>query len=209
MSFLSLSYSPNYFSIEDIVLQDTRVSCKFEVNVPKLGILDQSSDNEDLKQGSKVDVPFWMIPTLHAKKVITFEVPRYYKVNYRQILKADSFVVDLHKWGPHFYDLGLHVARLELRDSLDMKRCLIEVNINVKRVILFNIPNSLPNCRPSRTVYDKSWICHNTQPIKKQYSLLLIWTNLNENCLQLDSWVLKASRNGSEENRAKLIQLPW
>ena len=37
MPFLSLSYSPNYFSIEDIVLQDTRVSCKFEVNVPKLG----------------------------------------------------------------------------------------------------------------------------------------------------------------------------
>lgn len=170
MPFLSSSYSPNYFSIEDIVLQDTRVSCKFEVNVPKLGnhlssnkfwkiktysnflgILDQSSDSEDLKQGSKVDIPFWMVPTLHAKKVITFEVPRFYKVNYRsvkfiykiivvlfsiqinysiirQILKADSFVVDLHKWGPHFYDLGLHVVHLELRDSLDMKHCLIEVN---------------------------------------------------------------------------------
>ena len=53
------------------------------------------------------------------------------QINYsiiRQILKADSFVVDLHKWGPHFYDLGLHVVHLELRDSLDMKHCLIEVN---------------------------------------------------------------------------------
>ena len=50
-----------------------------------LGILDQSSDSEDLKQGSKVDIPFWMVPTLHVKKVITFEVPRYYKVNYRLV----------------------------------------------------------------------------------------------------------------------------
>lgn len=56
-----------------------------------LGILDQSSDNEDLKQGSKVDVPFWMIPTLHAKKVITFEVPRYYKVNYRLVNLNNRF----------------------------------------------------------------------------------------------------------------------
>jgi hypothetical protein len=48
-----------------------------------LGILDQSADSENLKQGSKVELPFWMVPTLHAKKIITFEVPRYYKVNYR------------------------------------------------------------------------------------------------------------------------------
>jgi hypothetical protein len=37
MPQLHFSYSPNYFSIEDIVLQDIRVSCKFEVAVPKLG----------------------------------------------------------------------------------------------------------------------------------------------------------------------------
>ena len=46
-------------------------------------MLDQSADCEDLKQGSKVELPFWMVPTLYSKKVVTFEVPRYYKVNYR------------------------------------------------------------------------------------------------------------------------------
>lgn len=103
MRFLQHSYNPNYFSIEDILLQDVRVSCKVEVNVPKLGMnktnekvmilwlnlvkfsgmLDASSDCVDLKQGSKVELPFWMVPTLHSKKVVTFEVPRHYKVNYR------------------------------------------------------------------------------------------------------------------------------
>ena len=117
------------------------------------GILDQSADNEDLKQGSKVELPFWMIPTLHSKKIITFEIPRHYKVNYRwmfcfdclevcfffvyilfltyrQILQADSIVVDLHKWGPYFYDLGLHVANLDLKDSPDIKKTLVEVCFN-------------------------------------------------------------------------------
>ena len=46
-------------------------------------MLDQSADNEDLQQGSKVELPFWMVPALHQKKVITFEVPKYYKINYR------------------------------------------------------------------------------------------------------------------------------
>lgn len=121
-------------------------------------MLDQSADNEDLKQGSKVELPFWMVPTLHAKKIITFEIPRHYKVNYRQtikasfrfkflkslakltttffllllyyrqILQADSIVVDLHKWGPYFYDLGLHVANLGLTDSPDIKSSLVKVD---------------------------------------------------------------------------------
>nr|SVE74513.1 EOG090X0G8U [Daphnia barbata] len=133
---LLLSYSPNYFSIEDIVLQDVRVSCKFEVSVPKLGMLDQSADDQNLKQGSKVELPFWMVPTLHAKKVITFEIPRHYKVNYRQILQADSIVVDLHKWGPYFYDLGLHVANLGLKDSPDIKKSLVQTLLNRLRHIM-------------------------------------------------------------------------
>ena len=59
-----------------------------------LGMLDQSADSEHLKQGSKVELPFWMVPTLHAKKIVTFEVPRYYKVNYRYSIstsKAKTF----------------------------------------------------------------------------------------------------------------------
>nr|SVE92722.1 EOG090X0G8U [Megafenestra aurita] len=130
------SYNPSYFSLEDIVLQDVRVSCKFEVSVPKLGVLDPSADNENLKQGSKVELPYWMVPTLHSKKVITFEIPRYYKVNYRQILVADSNVVNLHKWGPYYYDLGLHIANLELKDSPDIKKSLVETLLTRLRQIM-------------------------------------------------------------------------
>ena len=47
MPQLLFSYNPSYFSIEDIVLQDVRVSCKFEVAVPKLGIKNYKSDSCD------------------------------------------------------------------------------------------------------------------------------------------------------------------
>ena len=108
MPSLKPSYSPNYFSIEDILATQERISCKFEMTVPKLGefiyfmpplkielqflglivgMLDPSADDEDLKQGSKVEVPFWMVPTLFSKKVITFEIPKYYKVNYRLLIE--------------------------------------------------------------------------------------------------------------------------
>jgi hypothetical protein len=56
------------------------------------GMLDQSADNEDLKQGSKVELPFWMVPTLHAKKVISLEIPRHYKVNYRYLKVLSKFI---------------------------------------------------------------------------------------------------------------------
>nr|SVE93328.1 EOG090X0G8U [Moina brachiata] len=133
---LLLSYSPNYYSLEDILLQDVRVSCTFEVGVPKLGMLDASSDEKDLKKGSKVELPFWMVPTLYEKKVVSFEIPRFYRVNYRQILKADSQVVNLHKWGPYFYDLGLHIANLDLKESPDMKECLVDTIQNRLRQIM-------------------------------------------------------------------------
>lgn len=41
---LLLSYSPNYYSLEDILLQDVRVSCTFEVGVPKLGELSSGAN---------------------------------------------------------------------------------------------------------------------------------------------------------------------
>lgn len=46
-------------------------------------MIDPSADEKDLKKGSKVELPFWMVPTLYEKKVVTFEIPRYYRVNYR------------------------------------------------------------------------------------------------------------------------------
>ncbi len=37
MLSIAFSYTPNYFSIEDILATQERVSCKFDVTVPKLG----------------------------------------------------------------------------------------------------------------------------------------------------------------------------
>lgn len=58
-------------------------------------MLDASSDEKDLKKGSKVELPFWMVPTLYEKKVVSFEIPRFYRVNYRfkNVLSVLSFFI--------------------------------------------------------------------------------------------------------------------
>ena len=70
MPSLQLSYSPNYFSLEDIVLQDVRVSCKFEVGVPKLGIMLEHIYPE-LKMNSYNNVGFsWLQAFLISQQTV-------------------------------------------------------------------------------------------------------------------------------------------
>ena len=47
---------------------------------------------------------------------------------FRVILSADASVVDLHKLGPHFYELGLHVLPLTTpSDSAALAKLLTQV----------------------------------------------------------------------------------
>ena len=46
----------------------------------------------------------------------------------REILSADASVVDLHKLGPHFYELGLHVLPFTSpSDSAALAKLLTQV----------------------------------------------------------------------------------
>ena len=44
----SQSYSPNYFSIEDILATQERVPCQIETDLPNLGFLDPGCDSANL-----------------------------------------------------------------------------------------------------------------------------------------------------------------
>uniref|UniRef100_A0A1Y1JX65 DNA replication complex GINS protein PSF3 n=1 Tax=Photinus pyralis TaxID=7054 RepID=A0A1Y1JX65_PHOPY len=118
---LCYSYTPNYFSIEDILVTQERIPSKFLVNVPKLGKLNPSAEENDIKQGTALDLPFWLADPLSFARhpLISIELPRVYKEAYREILKADATAVDLHKLGLYFYELGLYVKRLDPRREVE------------------------------------------------------------------------------------------
>ncbi|CAG5070416.1 Protein of unknown function, partial [Cotesia congregata] len=65
---LTQSYFPNYFSINEILATEERIQCKIEVNLPRLGFLDITSDLSDLKPGTKLEFPFWLASSLQSRR---------------------------------------------------------------------------------------------------------------------------------------------
>ena len=63
----------------------------------KPGFLDPSNQNENLVSGSKMELPLWMASYLANKEFVACELPKPYQETSRNILLADSSVVDLFK----------------------------------------------------------------------------------------------------------------
>ncbi|XP_063615046.1 DNA replication complex GINS protein PSF3-like, partial [Penaeus indicus] len=108
------SYFPDYFSLGDILATQDRVPCKFELPVYNLGYLDPSSGNKDVVAGTKLELPCWLARALCSSRrhIVSAQLPNTFKERYREIMKADASVVDLHKLGPHYYELGQHLLPL-------------------------------------------------------------------------------------------------
>nr|CAH7731831.1 unnamed protein product [Callosobruchus chinensis] len=97
---LPSSYSPNYFSIEDILATQERTPCKFLAQRPKMGKLNPSAAERDLKAGTCLELPSLVV----------------YRESYREILKADACAVDLHKYSLHFYEVGSYVKHFDRKE---------------------------------------------------------------------------------------------
>ena len=112
---LNRSYNPGYFSLEDILATQERVPCKVEKDLPALGFLDPGSDNADLDQGSRLELPYWMAEGLRSnvdRNYVTIEVPKTLKEGFREIMRADPMVVDLYKLGPYYFEFARHLIKL-------------------------------------------------------------------------------------------------
>ncbi|XP_029177207.1 DNA replication complex GINS protein PSF3 [Nylanderia fulva] len=119
MATLSHSYMPDYFSLTDILCTEERISCKVEVTLPRLGFLDLSSESEDLKIGTKLELPLWLAQPLNIAResIVSVDIPKTYKEGYREILLADACTVVLNKWNPYYYELGMYLKKFNNRDS--------------------------------------------------------------------------------------------
>ncbi|XP_034245609.1 DNA replication complex GINS protein PSF3 isoform X2 [Thrips palmi] len=123
-----ISYVPNYFSIPDILATQEKVPCTFEVQVKHLGFLDPGSDKRDIEVGTNIELPFWMASVLKTQRPAIADVglPKIFKESYRDILKADPVVVDLHKLAPYFYEFGMSLCMLNHRESPEIVNVLVE-----------------------------------------------------------------------------------
>nr|XP_037283279.1 DNA replication complex GINS protein PSF3-like [Rhipicephalus microplus] len=126
----------DYFSLDDILTTNERVPCKIELPIPKLGSLDSSSKEEDLKPGTKLDLPYWLAAPLLSRRIVSAEVPKVYRETYREILGADAVAVDLYRLQPQYYKFGLLIQRLPVSDVEYVNNSLIEAFKNRFRHIM-------------------------------------------------------------------------
>jgi len=57
-----------------------------------LGFLDPSSESEDLKSGTKVELPLWLAQPLNVAKesIVSVDIPKTYKEGYRYNVQAHT-----------------------------------------------------------------------------------------------------------------------
>lgn len=122
------SYVPDYFSVEDILCSEERLSCRIEKELPGLGFLDPSSEAEDLKPGTSMELPVWLAQPMNMTQppVLAADVPKIYKEGYREILEAGATSIVLSKWSPFYYELGMHLRRLRNRDAEKITESLLQ-----------------------------------------------------------------------------------
>jgi GINS complex subunit 3 len=140
-----MKYSPNFFSLNDILATQERVPCSNSTELKEMGFLDPGSDHHHLAQAAKLEIPFWMLDGMRSgkKKYLTMFLPRSYKEIYREILLADANVVDLHKLGPHFYEFGLYL----MNHSAEEGDLIGEVLCETFKTRFRNILDAAQNCR--------------------------------------------------------------
>ncbi|XP_077983235.1 DNA replication complex GINS protein PSF3-like [Glandiceps talaboti] len=138
------STAENYFNIEDILATQERIPSNVEQSILRLGFLDPSSDNKDIQPGTKLDLPFWLASSLctRRRRIVSVDIPKYYKDTDREILKADANVVNLHKYGPFYYAFGTKLLHFDNPEVRDVAESLLQTYTSRFRKIMDSSQNA-------------------------------------------------------------------
>ncbi|KAG9623424.1 putative GINS complex subunit Psf3, partial [Aureobasidium melanogenum] len=107
----------SYYNIDAILTDAQKVPCTFELTVPNMGYL-QGNPGEDIKQGSKVELPLWLAEMLAVSNpsgnssLATLDLPQALSQRVMNALKADPKTVDIRAQAQHFYNIGARMLEL-------------------------------------------------------------------------------------------------
>ncbi|OAE28058.1 hypothetical protein AXG93_3410s1010 [Marchantia polymorpha subsp. ruderalis] len=80
--------------------------------------LDDILTEEEIDAGSDVDIPLWLAHDLCNRKFVTVKLPYFYNERVKKEIRADASCVDLRRWCPYFYELGLKLAPMSSDPTL-------------------------------------------------------------------------------------------
>ena len=98
--------------------------------VYRLGFLAAGSSDEHIAVGVKMELPQWMARVLCSRRrqIVSVELPKAYKDAYRDVIRADASVINLHKLGPYYYGSGIKMLEFNFSENEAIAKALLTVS---------------------------------------------------------------------------------
>ncbi|KAL9226714.1 hypothetical protein vseg_002494 [Gypsophila vaccaria] len=100
----------SYYDIDDILAEEELIPVVFQKAASGVGALDPSSETNNVEQGAKVELPFWLSHELHSRQAVVMSLPPCFNQTTRKEIQADPGSVDLRNRCQYFYELGCKIA---------------------------------------------------------------------------------------------------
>ncbi|XP_040185212.1 DNA replication complex GINS protein PSF3 [Rana temporaria] len=139
-----LGREENFLSLEDVLMSQEKLPCRLESGLARLGFLDKGGDTENIPEGSKMELPLWLVKGLYDNKrrIISVELPKIYREGWRTVFSADANVVDLHKMAPHYYSFGSQLLNFDSPENTEIAQTLLQTFIGRFRRIMDSSQNA-------------------------------------------------------------------
>ncbi|KAK4695837.1 GINS complex subunit 3, partial [Lecanoromycetidae sp. Uapishka_2] len=124
----------SYYNIDAILTDAQKVPCKFSLDIPGLGYLDDNAGG-DIKKDVSISLPLWLYAILSVQRIgpasaalCELDLPPSLSPRVLNALKADAKTVDLRALCGHFYEFSTRVLELYpyVQEAEDMTDLLSE-----------------------------------------------------------------------------------
>jgi GINS complex subunit 3 len=137
---MSQQHSGNYYDIDDILSEETRVPTQFLVNASQLGHFVPGNEVQrvqNLPKGTKLELPLWLSKILEEKSMVQVQIPSCYGPRSRSRLRADAWSINIRDKCPYFYSVGRTLS--QMKKDRDLMNLLREICALRHQKILDNI----------------------------------------------------------------------
>ena len=119
----------DYWSLDDILAGQERVTCKVEQTLYRLGFLNSSNSEPHLHPDTKLELPIWLVKALctRKRKIVSLSYPKVYREPMRIALSADATSINLHHNGPYYFSCGVKLLYFDQTERADLAQCLLLV----------------------------------------------------------------------------------
>ncbi len=109
---------PRSLDIHAILSEEERIPVKFKHAARHMNHLNPNydtnnmddNDEDELPEGTKVELPLWLALNLHKDKWVDIELPKQYGNKMAQEIKAGAEAINLKEYSYYYFDTGLSLA---------------------------------------------------------------------------------------------------